>query len=237
MNYFTNIDAVLFDLDGTLIEHTWQLSQLTATLFAQFQEALTPLTEPEFFEVYWGKSADMWSMMVDGLIDGNTAQQYSYQNTLRSLQKDTALAPAMVQAWDKLVLAEAAPFDETYEVLQTVRPHFATGIVTNGYTSLQQAKLEHYNLINAVDFCLISEEAKSPKPNPAIFAQALQKAGNISPERAVFIGDTLGSDIEGALNSGLHAVFINPKDDQTPPPGVPKVKNLQEFLQLLSFQR
>ncbi len=233
MTYFTNIDAVLFDMDGTLIKHTWQLSQITEALFAKFSQPLSPLSCEEFYDIFWQKNADMWYMMVDGAIDGQTAQLYSYTNTLRTLQKDPSLAPDMVTYWTELVLQEAVPFGDTNTILQTVRAHFTTGIVTNGFISLQRAKLKQYQLDTAVDFCLISEEVGFHKPDIRLFQEALQRAGNISPARAVFVGDTLSADIEGALNAGFHTVFMNHRDDQTPPPSVPKIKNLSELLALL----
>jgi len=231
--YFTNIEAVLFDMDGTLIEHTWQLSQITEALFEKFRSALAPLTCQEFYDVFWPKNADMWYMMVDGVIDGEVAQLYSYRNTLRALNKDETLAADMLADWIDLVLAEAVPFEDTNFVLKMLRPHFATGIVTNGFTSMQQAKINRYQFDRVVDFCLISEEVKAHKPDARIFEQALQRAGNIPPDKAVFVGDTLSSDIEGARNVGLHAIFINPRDDQPPPAGVPKIKRLSELLDLL----
>jgi len=235
MTHFKDIDAVLFDMDGTLIEHTWQLEQITDALFARFSEDLAPVTHDAFFDVFWTKNADLWYMMVDGVIDGDTAQLYSYLNTLRSLEQDTALASAMVDYWTQLVLEEATPFSDTAAVLETLKDHFTTGIVTNGFTSLQRAKIKKYRLDKAVDFCLVSEEAGFHKPDSRLFAQALKYAGNISPERAIFVGDTLTADIEGAYQAGLHPIFINPSNDQTPPDGVLKISRLSELLTLLSF--
>jgi len=57
---FSHITTVIFDMDGTLIKHTWRLSQLTETLFNRFAAELLPLTPDEFFDVFWGKSEDMW---------------------------------------------------------------------------------------------------------------------------------------------------------------------------------
>lgn len=233
MSGFTDITAVLFDLDGTLIKHTWQLSQITAALFERFESELAPLTKAQFYDVYWSKNADLWYMMVDGVIDGETAQLYSYVNTLRALNKDTALAPKMAAHWVALVLAEATPFDDTSHILQLLRAHFTTGIITNGFTSLQRAKIERYQLAEAVDFCLISEEAGAHKPDVRIFEQALQQAGGIAAGQAVFVGDTLNSDIEGARRAGLQPIFMNPPDDQNPPDGVPKIQSLTELLELL----
>ncbi|NJN93674.1 MAG: hypothetical protein HC875_06080 [Anaerolineales bacterium] len=84
---FSKITTVIFDMDGTLIKHTWRLSQLTETLFARFAERLAPLTHDEFYDCFWPRNEDMWYMMVDGVLDGDTAARYSYANTLRALKK------------------------------------------------------------------------------------------------------------------------------------------------------
>jgi len=237
MSDFSNIKAVLFDMDGTLIKHTWQYSQITDALFEKFASALSPLTCDEFYEVFWDKNVDMWYMMLDGVIDGETAQIYSYTNTLRALKKDPALGAEMAAYWLHLVLEEAVPFDETHTVLERVGAHFTTGIVTNGFTITQRAKIKRYGLAELVDFCLISEEVGFHKPDARIFEQALERAGNISPEQAVFVGDNLEADILGALEAGLQPVFIDLSDEQSPPDEVVKINQLTELLALLERRK
>jgi hypothetical protein len=96
---YSHITTVIFDMDGTLIEHTWQLEQITQALFGRFAKALAPVTHDQFFEMFWTKNEDMWYMMVDGVLDGDTAVKYSYVNTLRALAQDPDLAEQMTTYW------------------------------------------------------------------------------------------------------------------------------------------
>jgi beta-phosphoglucomutase-like phosphatase (HAD superfamily) len=57
-----------------------------------------------------------------------------------------------------------------------------------------------------VDSALIGAE----KPDPRIFAAALQAAGSRA-ERAVHVGDSVWFDVEGALAAGLWAVHFDPQ--------------------------
>ena len=75
---FSGITTIIFDMDGTLIRHTWQLNEITEALFARFASHLAPITQDEFFENFWPRTEDMWYMMVDGVLDGDTAAKYSY---------------------------------------------------------------------------------------------------------------------------------------------------------------
>jgi putative hydrolase of the HAD superfamily len=232
---FGYITTVIFDLDGTLIEHTWQLSRICEALFTHFASDLAPVSQTEFFEIYWSKSEDMWYMMVEGALDGNTAARYGYVNTLRTLGQDVSLAETMLEYWIELVLEEAVPFDDTFAVLDVVRRHYATGILTNGFINLQRRKIEKYNLASYVDFTLVSEEAGYHKPDKQAFLAALSLAGNAVPQRTVYVGDNLEADIKGALGAGITPIFFNARDDQEPPEGVIKMRKLSELLGLLEL--
>ena len=231
---FSHITTIIFDMDGTLIRHTWQLNQITETLFDQFASDLAPLTHHEFFERFWTKSEDLWYMMVDGALDGNTVAKYSYFNTLRSFEMNTDLAEAMLAGWNALVLTEAQPFEDTFVVLDALHPRYTTGILTNGFISLQRSKIEKYNLAAHVDFTLVSEEAGYHKPDRRVFEEALKLAGDErTPEKTLYVGDNLVADIQGAQEAGLTPILMNPRDNLDPPPGVIKIRQLKELLAIL----
>ena len=50
------------------------------------------------------------------------------------------------------------------------------------------------------------------KPDPAIFTPALE-ALDVEPERALYIGDTVYADVDGALAAGIQVVQLDPFDD------------------------
>lgn len=235
-NPYARITAIIFDMDGTLIEHTWQLSRITRTLFARFAKKLAPVTHDEFYNMFWLKNEDMWYMMVDGVLDGDTAARYSYVNTLRALGQDTSLADSMLACWEELVLEEAMPFADTLAVLKALQGRYTTGILTNGFTRLQRAKINRYHLADYVDFTLVSEEAGYYKPDKRLFLKALELAGNPLPQHTLYIGDSPVSDIQGAQAAGMVPILMNPGDDLDPPPGVRKILHLSELLALLNIR-
>jgi HAD superfamily hydrolase (TIGR01549 family) len=230
---YSHITTIIFDMDGTLIRHTWRLDEITEALFARFATDLAPLTHTEFFAAYWPKNEDMWYMMVDGVLDGETAARYGYVNTLRALGLDEALAGPMVDCWRELVLQEAVPFDDTLAVLETLQRRYTTGILTNGFVGLQRGKINRYNLADYVDFTLVSEEAGYHKPAKEVFLKALELAGNAAPGETLYIGDSLVADIRGAQNAGITPILMNPQDDVRPPQEVIKIRRLGELLALL----
>lgn len=231
---YSHITTVIFDMDGTLIKHTWRLNQLTETLFAHFADQLAPLTHNEFFECFWPRNEDMWYMMVDGVLSGDMAAKYSYVNTLRALKKDTSLAEAMVNCWNELVLEEALPFEDTLAVLMAVRAKYKVGILTNGFTTLQRGKIKRHRLDQHVDFTLVSEEAGYHKPDKRLFLAALELAGEVSPEQVLYVGDSLIADIQGAQNAGIWPIFMSPDTDNSPA-GIVTIRQLSDLLTLLKL--
>ena len=232
---FGRVTTVIFDMDGTLIEHTWQLSHICNVLFSRFANELAPVTQEEFYDRFWGKTEDMWYMMVDGVFDGDTASKYAYVNTLRSLGANVELAQPMLNAWIELVLEEALPFDDTYDVLKAVRREYNTGILTNGYINLQRKKIDKYNFGDCVNFTLVSEEVGYHKPDRRVFEQVLKLAGGVLPEETIYVGDNPVADIEGALGAHITPIFMNARDDMEPLDGVIKITRLSALLPLLGL--
>ncbi|MCA9879460.1 MAG: HAD-IA family hydrolase [Thermomicrobiales bacterium] len=87
-------------------------------------------------------------------------------------------------------------------------PERPLGIITNGPAEVQREKVGLLRIRPLVDFVIISGEFGVAKPDPAIFHEALQRAG-VAPEETVFVGDSVEHDIAGAHVSGLRTVWVN----------------------------
>ncbi|HMQ50651.1 MAG TPA: HAD family hydrolase [Anaerolineae bacterium] len=233
---FSHITTIIFDMDGTLIEHTWQLEKICEALFGKFADHLAPVTQDQFFDCYWLKSHDMWHMMVDRVLPGEVAAKYAYVNTLRTLGLNPSLAESMLNYWTEIVLEEAVPFEDTFTVLNAVRRKYKTGILTNGYIGLQRKKIERYNLAAYVDFTLVSEEVGYHKPDPRVFIETLKLAGGALPQETLYIGDNLVTDVEGSQAAGMTPILVDVKTQSANPKGVLKINRLGDLLPLLKLQ-
>ncbi|MGD8993120.1 MAG: HAD-IA family hydrolase, partial [Desulfobacterales bacterium] len=65
----------------------------------------------------------------------------------------------------------------------------------------------------AFDAIVISSEVGVKKPDPAIFAIALQRT-RIAPTDAIYVGDT-HDDVAGAIAAGIQPIFIARTDNPT----------------------
>ncbi|MBI4580549.1 MAG: HAD family hydrolase, partial [Planctomycetes bacterium] len=101
-------------------------------------------------------------------------------------------------------LARPTLFEEVREVLARLRVPVC--IVSNADDRELQAALSHHGL--HFDWVVSSESARSYKPQPGIFAAALELTG-WSPDRVIHVGDSLHSDVGGAHGVGLKAAWVN----------------------------
>lgn len=115
---------------------------------------------------------------------------------------------------------------ETLEALQA--RGYRTGLISNWDDRLPEI-LVQLGLADLLDPIVISYAVGVEKPDPRIFARALQEAG-VGPEAAVMIGDDDEADVAGPRRIGMHAVQIRRPGQRVD--GAPVVDRLDELLDL-----
>ncbi|MBX7255854.1 MAG: HAD family hydrolase [Candidatus Hydrogenedentes bacterium] len=239
--HISQFQAVLFDLDETLLENTRSFQDMAYDTYFQFRTDLDPVSADDFWQVFWSKAVDMWYMMIDGVITGDEARLYTFVNTLRALDADSGLAKPMLEDSHARIVNATRLFEDTIPVLTRLREAgLRLGIVTNGYATTQHGKIARHSLRPHVDFVVVSEEVGSHKPDPAIFGAAVSLAQS-APARTLFVGDTFVNDIEGALGAGLRGVLVDPSGRMASGPSfqgesVPSVRCLAELLPILGLE-
>ena len=98
-------------------------------------------------------------------------------------------------------------------------------VVSNWDVSLHEA-LERTGLAALVDGAVSSAEAGAAKPDPRIFARALEIAG-VAAASAVHVGDEPEADVAGARAAGIEAVLLD--RDSRGHPGVRTATSLADL--------
>lgn len=83
------------------------------------------------------------------------------------------------------------------------------GIVTNGTTLVQQAKVDSVALREHVDVVVDSEGAGHRKPDRRIFELAADKLGVELGPHGWMVGDRLDTDVAGGAAAGLRTTWIS----------------------------
>lgn len=105
-------------------------------------------------------------------------------------------------------------------------------IVTNGFNEIQARKITSSGISHFFENVITFENANAKKPDPAIFAYALQMA-DASAKECIMIGDNWIADIMGAKQFGMDTIYYNPaglKFDDKP---TYDIRRLEELILIL----
>lgn len=101
------------------------------------------------------------------------------------------------------------------DALETCRALHQLGcrlyVLTNGVSATQRRRLGASGLMPYLSDIFVSEEAGQPKPALAYFQYVFERIPEFEPSRALMVGDSLSSDMEGARRAGLDACWFNAK--------------------------
>lgn len=82
-------------------------------------------------------------------------------------------------------------------------------IVTNGATTMQNAKIDHVGLRDLVDGVFVSEAEGARKPERAIFERAARGVGvELGNRTGWMVGDSLDADVAGGIGAGLRTIWL-----------------------------
>ena len=208
--------AVLFDLDGTLIDERHGVRQARDATAA----ALGALGYPIGFEAFHGA---IQSTIDEALAASRSGWPASFtrdrifEGALRRLDLDTALAPQLAETYKRARLADLALLPGARELLEALQRSTPLGLITNGEGGEQREKLRRCDLNRYFDVVAISGELGVAKPDPAIFRRTLDLLG-VAAAEAVFVGNNYATDVAGACAAELDAVWLNPNGDPPPNP-------------------
>jgi putative hydrolase of the HAD superfamily len=159
--------------------------------------------------------------------------------SLHDLRVRCAAAMAPVLGFDPgvdtlLAALRFHAYPDALPALEELRARGLRTVVVSNWDASLHERLAETGLAPLVDGAVASAELGHAKPDPRIFAHALELAG-VPPEAALHAGDTLEADVEGALAAGLHAVLVARDGPATAPPGVPVVTALTELPALCQY--
>lgn len=216
------LEAVLFDLDNTLINRKHAFVNYSDHLIDNY---LIIQDEPD--------RARMKSFITTADRDGYRNKHEFYQELLDSLSWKQPISV------DELVGIQMSRFaeytvlmDGTIEVLGALKEKgIKLGLITNGSISMQNAKLDRAGLRKYFDCIIVSDEVKLKKPDKRIFDLALSSL-QASAGASCYIGDHPLNDIQGASNAGLDAIWFEGfyNWDETIPKPERIIRHLREVL-------
>jgi putative hydrolase of the HAD superfamily len=217
-------EAVLFDLGGTIIKAAEPsevqrriLQKLSINVSADDVARAEMAMQAEF---------DYREMIALG-------SEYWLKYDMRLLEKlgiekdKENLARKMDALWWEHADLQAYP--DAIETLTLLRKRkIKAGLITNAMSKDYEQILNKLNLTNYFHTIVGIDDSKAAKPDSKIFLYAANKL-HVKPDKAIYIGDLIEIDYEGAQNAGLKPLLINRR--KQPLHDIETITNLTQVLQ------
>ena len=205
------ITHIFFDLDHTLWDYDTNAGNVLRSIYNEFElTQKLDLSEDQFIKVFFQTNATLWDEFNHGKVDRDTIRSERFKRILRACgTTDFSSEPAMNQYFLYHCPRQKAVMEDAMMCLDYLSKRYHLSIITNGFDDVQSIKLKSCGLDKYFTHVFTSETIGIQKPQPEIFHHALQ-AVKSDQSTAVMIGDNPLTDIQGAQNAGIEAVFYNP---------------------------
>lgn len=205
--------CIFFDLDHTLWDYETNSAETLLELYTSYGLLSKGVPRYEDFLNRFKKvNTDLWSLYDRGLIDSEVIRKERFKQILEPFNAyELKLGEDLSRDYLDICPRKGTLMPHALDTLNYLQQHYRLAVITNGFEEIQHQKLTAGKLHSYFDHIITSQKAGFKKPSREIFDCALQLNG-ITNVEAIMIGDNLITDIGGARNAAIDAVFFNSEE-------------------------
>ncbi len=223
-------EFVFLDADDTILDFLMTERAAITESFLRF--GLTPTDG--LISRYSAINQACWERMERGEITRGRVLIERFERLFGELGAD--IDPHVFEDTYQTLLGQHAFLVEgAVDILAYLRPKYRLYIVSNGVAATQDSRFRDAGLTPWFDDIFISERVGFHKPDRAYFDACFAAIPGFSRDRAIIVGDSLSSDIQGGRNAGIATCWFNyrrrpPRDDIRPDYTIYSLEELKTIL-------
>jgi putative hydrolase of the HAD superfamily len=225
------IKHIFFDLDHTL----WDFEKNSALAFEKiFQELNFPIDAQQFMDIYNPINVAYWKLYERNEIDQEALRVNRLKDAFEAINFSISIEEinTISHLFIEYLTSNNHLIEGTIETLDYLKDNYKLHIITNGFSFVQEVKLQKSNLTDYFVTITNSELAGHKKPHENIFQYALTLA-NASKNQSIMVGDSIEADVLGAINFGMKAVYFNPANEQVSHDSIVQIQKLTQLKSIL----
>jgi FMN hydrolase / 5-amino-6-(5-phospho-D-ribitylamino)uracil phosphatase len=194
--------AILFDLDDTLWPIAPAILQAEEAVHAWLRAHAPRVAERHTIDSLREARMELLARQPELRFDLGKLRRAGLLAAFTEVGEDAARVDAAMAEYYAARNA-VVPYDDVLPGLQRLQDMVLVGSVSNGNADLRVIGLSHHFKVSVA-----AHELGVAKPDTAIFLAACRELG-VAPEDAVYVGDDVLLDVQGAQRAGLRAVWMN----------------------------
>lgn len=213
MRTWNGYTAVLIDLDGTLVSepNTADIVDMTAETLATRHRNLRPADLVDANRHVVQIWADERHRRTAAPAHRRTPGDYWRATLLLCGRTDEALAREAAEEFARFESQARRLLPGAVRLLSEIQSSGTpTVLVSNGRTAEQRQKLQASGIASLLTHVVVSEDVGARKPDARVFQYAMGLLGEPQRHRPCHIGNSLQSDVAGAVACGIEAIWLNP---------------------------
>ena len=199
---------ILIDLDDTIWDFHRNSKIAMQEIFNDYELINYYDSFESFYDVYTIKNHQLWEQYAKSEITKDFLSLERFLYPLRIVNNENVeLAKKLGDDFLYRTTMQTNLVDGAIEILEYLKSkNYILSIISNGFVEVQYTKLRRSGLLPYFANIFLSEEIGYQKPDVRFFQAVLEKiqANNIE---CVVIGDNFLTDIQGAINANINAVF------------------------------
>lgn len=228
------ITDLLFDLDDTLWDCAGNSVMSLRQLYDSHELAKHFYSFDSFNNIYQHINDELWAALPDS---GMTVAEVRTERFVKTLEaaglRSAELGERLNEDYMHLMVKCPGTMPHAAEVLKELSRHYRISIVTNGIADVQRGKLAASGLGKYAYDVFVSDEIGAMKPKKDYFDRVLKRLDR-SKTSCLVIGDNAMTDIKGATDFGLAAIWYNWKGaSETMSCGAEIIDDLKELMNIL----
>ena len=198
------IKAVCIDVDNTLIDFNKCAKECMINGFAEIGLGFSE----EMFEVFRNINDRYWLELERGNITKEYLFATRWNDVFEQLGIENIDGEAFEKIFQKYLYDASVPVDNAKEMLEFLYGKVPLYSMTNGYLKQQENRLQKIGFLKYFEKIFASLEIGYNKPEEGFFDYCFREMP-FKPEETLIIGDSISSDIIGAINAGMHTLWFN----------------------------
>ncbi|MGW9990382.1 putative hydrolase of the HAD superfamily [Staphylococcus hominis] len=225
----SQIKAVVFDLEGTLLDRTKSRDKFIEEQYERFHDYFVHV-----------QLADFKHKFIELDDDEDNDKPYVYKEIIKQFHIDRLKWKDLFHDFEMHFYRYVFPYYDTLYTLEKLSEHdYLLGVIANGKSKIKQFRIYSLGIEHVINYLSTSETVGYRKPHPRIFEDMINQLG-VLPEEIMYVGDDALNDVAPARAMGMVSVWYKQENAELEPLEEEVdyiITTIEELLTILSINK